>query len=66
MSERIPDRVREEVLKLRTLDNCPNMFDINAVMRMAFDNGLYHLVDYLQSDANRAVYATFIMYGDRQ
>ena len=59
----IPDEVVDEILKLRTLPGCPNMFDTLAVQRLAFDNELYALVDFLETD--RKAYSQFILTGER-
>jgi hypothetical protein len=58
----MPDEVREQILKLRTLPGCPNMFDVNAVQRLAFDNGMYAAVDWIEE--NRKAYSTFILTGN--
>jgi len=57
----MPDEVRDEILKLRTLPDCPNMFDCNAVQRLAFDHGFYSLVNFIET--NRKTYANFILTG---
>lgn len=57
----IPDRVREQILELRTLPDCPNMFDTNAVQRLALNQGFHALVDFIETD--RKAYATFILTG---
>ena len=57
----MPDEVRNELLRLRTLPNCPNMFSINEVQRLAFDNGMYSAVDWIEN--NRKAYVTFILTG---
>ena len=58
----MPDEVREQILKLRTLPDCPNMFDVNAVQRLAFDNGMYAAVDWIEN--NRKSYSNFIFTGE--
>lgn len=55
------DRVREQILALRTLPDCPNMFDVRAVQRLAFDHDFYDLVNFLETD--RKAYVTFIFTG---
>jgi hypothetical protein len=57
----VPDLVRDQILELRNLPDCPNMFDINAVQRLAFDHGLYNLVDFIETD--RKAYSEFILTG---
>ena len=61
---KIPDKVVEDILKLRTLPNCPNMFDTNAVQRLAFDNEMYELVDFIETE--RKAYAHFILTGEKE
>ncbi len=58
----MPDAVREQILKLRTLPDCPNMFDAPAVQRLAFGCGFYALVDFIETD--RKAYAHFILTGE--
>jgi hypothetical protein len=55
------EKIKEQILALRTFPDCPNMFDINAVQRLAFDHGFYELVDFIETD--RKAYATFILTG---
>ena len=55
------DRVREQILALRTLPDCPNMFDVRAVQRLAFDHDFYDLVNFIETD--RKAYVTFIFTG---
>lgn len=59
---RMPDVVREEILALRKLPNCPNMFSVNEVMRLAFDNDFYHAVDWINE--NPKAYSNFIFTGE--
>jgi len=59
--EPMPDEVREQILKLRTLPGCPNMFDVHAVQRLALDNGFYAAVDWIEN--NRKSYSNFIFTG---
>lgn len=59
--ERMPDTVRDQIFALRTMPDCPNMFDVNAVQRLAFEHSMYALVDFLQTD--RKAYVTFILTG---
>lgn len=59
------DIVREQILKVRDTGRA-NMFDANAVQRIAFDCGWYELVNYLeeQRDVSFREYTAFILYGD--
>ena len=56
------DKVREQILAVRDT-GLTNMFDINAVQRIANDMHFYELVVYLED--NRKEYVNFILYGDR-
>ena len=56
------DNVREQILAVRDT-GLTNMFDINAVQRIAHDMNFYELVIYLED--NRKEYVNFILYGDR-
>ena len=58
----ITDKIVEDIEKVRKSGKC-NMFDTNCVQRIAFDNGYYELVDYIESD--RKGYGNFILTGDR-
>ena len=63
--KRIPKvsaKVVEEIMALRKLPDCPNMFDTRAVQRLAFEHDLCHLVTFIESDAK--AYAQFILTGD--
>jgi len=59
--QRMSDTVRDQILALRTMPDCPNMFDVNAVQRLAFEHDMYALVDFLETD--RKAYVTFILTG---
>ena len=41
-----------------------NMFDVHAVQRIAFDRGLFELVDFLADRENYKKYAQVIMTGE--
>jgi len=56
------DKVMEQILAVRET-GLTNMFDVNAVQRIAFDMGLFELVVYLED--NRAAYCRFILTGER-
>jgi hypothetical protein len=53
-------KVREQILAVGKTGKT-NMFDTNAVQRIAFDMGFYELVDFIETD--RKAYATFILTG---
>jgi hypothetical protein len=54
------DKVLEQLLAVRTSGKT-NMFDAAAVQRIAFENGFYELVNFIEED--RAGYARFILTG---
>jgi hypothetical protein len=59
----ITDAVFEQIMAIRKHPQCPNMFDANAVQRLAFDLGYYELVNLLEDD--RKAYSAFILSGER-
>lgn len=56
------DKILEQLETVRR-GGLTNMFAIHAVQRIAFDNGFYELVDYLES--HQAEYFAFILTGKR-
>jgi len=57
------DAVREQVLTLRTLPQCPNMLSINEVLQFAILHGFCDLADYIGADP--IAYAHFVLTGKR-
>lgn len=55
------DKIKEQILAIRDSDRT-NMFDTNTVQRIAYDNGYYELVCYLEE--HRREYAHFILTGE--
>ena len=55
------DIIKEQILAVRATGET-NMFDTNAVQRIAFDHGFYDLVNFIE--INRKAYTTFILKGD--
>lgn len=55
------DKIKEQILAVRGT-GLTNMFDVNAVQRIANDMGFYELVVYLED--NRREYANFILTGE--
>ena len=55
------DKVREQILAIRDT-GLTNMFDLNAVQRLAFERGLYELVNFIEED--RKAYVRFILTGE--
>ena len=54
-------KIREQILTVRDT-GLTNMFDTNAVQRIAFDMDLYELVTWLED--HKKEYTQFILYGD--
>jgi len=61
LSSKMSDAVVEQILAVRATGET-NMFDTNAVQRIAFDHGFYELVDFIETD--RKAYAAFILTGE--
>ena len=55
------EKVKEQILAIRDT-GLTNMFDLNAVQRLANDRGMYELVIFI--DENRASYVRFILTGE--
>ena len=54
------EKIREQLMLVRSSGRT-NMFDTNAVQRIAFENGFYELVNFMEE--NKAAYVHFIMTG---
>ena len=54
------EKIREQLMLVRSSGRT-NMFDTNAVQRIAFENGFYELVNFIEED--KAAYVHFIMTG---
>ena len=55
------EKVKEQILAIRDT-GLTNMFDLNAVQRLANDRGMYELVIFIEE--NRASYVRFILAGE--
>ena len=55
------EKIKEQVLAVRNT-GLTNMFDVNAVQRIAYDMGFFELVVYLEE--HRREYAHFILTGE--
>ena len=55
------DKIKEQILAIRDT-GLTNMFDVNAVQRIANDMGFFELVVYLED--NRREYTNFILTGE--
>jgi gamma-glutamylcyclotransferase (GGCT)/AIG2-like uncharacterized protein YtfP len=56
--------VKEQILKIRKMPNCPNMLSINEVQRIAYDMEFYELVNFIEED--RKAYVRFIFAGEEE
>lgn len=54
-------KIKEQILAVRATAKT-NMFDINAVQRVAFEMEFYELVNFIEED--RKAYGRFILTGD--
>lgn len=54
------EKIKEQILAVRDTAKA-NMLDVIAVQRIAFDMGLYELVNYIEE--NRKEYVQFIFTG---
>ena len=55
------DEIRRQILEIRA-SGLTNMFDVNAVQRLAYERDFYELVHYLEE--NRKGYVQFILTGE--
>ena len=58
---KIDATVKEQILAIRET-GLANMFDVNAVQRLAFESDFYELVCFIEE--NRKSYINFIFQGD--
>ena len=54
-------KIKEQILYIRDT-GLTNMFDINMVQRLAYENDFYELVNFIEE--NKEEYVHFILYGD--
>lgn len=57
------DKIRDQIITIRD-SGLTNMFDLPIVQRIAFDNGYYELVCYIEE--HRREYCHFIMTGEME
>ena len=55
------EKIKEQILAIRDT-SLTNMFDVNAVQRLAYERDFYELVVYLEE--NRKEYMQFILTGE--
>ncbi|MDR0944128.1 MAG: DUF5049 domain-containing protein [Ruminococcus sp.] len=64
MSEqKITDTVFEQIMELRKLPDCPNLFDTKAVFELSINHNLYELADFIFTETK--AYSAFILTGER-
>ena len=57
------EKVKEQILAVRDT-GLTNMFDLNAVQRIAYDMDFFDLVNFIEE--NKAAYVRFILTGDEK
>ena len=57
------EKVKEQILTVRDTA-LTNMFDLNAVQRIAYDMDFFDLVNFIEE--NKAAYVRFILTGDEK
>ena len=62
--QKITDKLFNQILEVRNTGEA-NMFDIRAVMKIAYARELYELVSFLDDKKNRDDYFQFILNGER-
>ena len=55
------DKIKEQILAIRDT-GLTNMFDVNAVQRIAYEMEFYELVIFLEEE--KAKYVKFVLNGD--
>lgn len=56
------EKVKEQLLAVRET-GLTNMFDLNAVQRIAYDIDFFELVNFIEE--NKSAYVRFILTGDK-
>lgn len=59
----VSSKVKEQILAVRDT-GLVNMFNINWVQRIAFENDYYELVCFIEE--NKKDYANFILHGEEE
>ena len=55
------EKVKEQILAVRET-GLTNMFDLNAVLRIAYDMDFFELVNFIEE--NKPAYVRFILIGE--
>jgi len=58
------DRIFEQIMAIRELPDCPNMFDTTVVQEIALDNEFFELALFIEQ--RKHDYCNFILYGKRE
>ena len=59
----VSSKVKEQILAVRDT-GLVNMFNVNGVQRIAFENDYYELVCFIEE--NKKDYANFILHGEEE
>ena len=62
--DELTDEILDQVTQVRDSGET-NMFDTTMVQRIAYDMGLFELVNYLERKENRKAYFDLILHGKR-
>lgn len=57
------EKTKEQIETIRKTGET-NMFDVNAVLKIAFDREFFELVVFIEDE--REKYVDFILYGDKK
>jgi hypothetical protein len=55
------DAIYEQIMAIRKMPNCPNMFDTNSVQQLANSHNFFELVIFIEE--NKREYSEFILSG---
>lgn len=57
------DEIFNQIMAIRAMPDCPNMFDTAAVQRIAYDNDFFELTIFIEE--HKREYCEFILTGKR-
>ena len=57
------DKIYEQIMAIRKMPNCPNMFDCNSVQQLANSHNFFELVIFIEE--HKREYSEFIISGKR-
>lgn len=58
------DEIYTQIMAIREMPDCPNMFDTTAVQRIAYENEFFALTLFIEE--HKREYCEFILYGTRE